>query len=161
MLRNCIYADGPFLAVGEPLQGPSENELYAKLHQGMTAHEVVSTFGSPLHKKSERNGSLTMFYHASANQLLDEREGYAGFEIQLVNGRVTGWRILREQPSFRPNTQTPPKWIFCFTGPVSSFCWLVSDSCGVSVAQRHVEVFSRLIDYAILAPKNCQWNSGS
>jgi hypothetical protein len=97
------------LAVGFP----SEAELMAKLHRGMSVEECISVFGPAGRRSVERSGSVRLFYHASPNELTDEREGYAGFELHFVRNTLVDYRILGERPSFRSNTEIPSdvKWL--------------------------------------------------
>ncbi|MBV9007711.1 MAG: hypothetical protein JO354_00880 [Verrucomicrobia bacterium] len=91
---------------------PSEAELRAKVHSGMSQEEAASLFGPATLEKREK-GSVTLLYHASPNELTNQHEGYAGFELRFAGNRLVAWWIRRETPSFRSNAEIPSelKWL--------------------------------------------------
>jgi hypothetical protein len=86
---------------------PTEREMTAKLRRGMTTHEVVSAFGQPRTGIPTLPGLSHMRYLPPLAELTANKEGYIGFEIELMDGRVTSWRTLRGNPSYAPMTAPP------------------------------------------------------
>lgn len=92
-------------------QFPSEERLNAELRSGMTVGEVIAQFGQPGSHVVVDNGSFLYRYSAPLGSLTAEREGYIGFELRFVEGKVHDWRIFRGNPSYAP--MRPPfalKW---------------------------------------------------
>jgi hypothetical protein len=71
----------------------------------MRIDEVVSAFGQPSGGVPRLPGVAHMRYIAPIGSMTVEKEGYIGFEIELVDGRVKSWRTLRGNPSYAPMTQ--------------------------------------------------------
>jgi hypothetical protein len=86
---------------------PTEKEMAAHLHRGMTEAEVRALFGAPGRTTSESRRSEELHYVAPLSYLVREEKGYIGFEVVLVGGRVQDWVILQGDPSFDPGGMRP------------------------------------------------------
>jgi hypothetical protein len=96
---------------------PTEEELKANLHVGMSPDEVTAIFGQPGGQRGSREDKSFLFqYPAPASALTEEREGYVGFEIKFLNGRVVEWREFRSNPSYPSEFKAPRalKWTLWF-----------------------------------------------
>jgi hypothetical protein len=92
---------------------PSEEQLKTELRPGMTVGEVIQRFGQPASQVIADNGSFVYRYVAPFGYLTAEKEGYIGFELHFVEGRLHDWRTFRGYPSYAPIR--PPsslKWNF-------------------------------------------------
>ena len=90
----------------------------------MTIEQVISAFGEPSNGIGPRSGPSQLRYIAPFGAMTGEKEGYIGFEVQLVDGRVRGWRTLIGKNSYMPVT-VPPEfrwvgkiWVIFFVGAV-------------------------------------------
>lgn len=83
---------------------PSEQEMTAKLRGGMTTDEVVSAFGEPSTGVARLPGVIHIRYLAPIGLMTVPKEGYIGFEVELVDGRVKSWRKFIGNPSYAPMT---------------------------------------------------------
>ena len=82
---------------------PTEEEVRAKLHRGMTADQVFAAFGKPDgHQfiKFEIGGKL--HYIAPPATRTAPREGYAGFSVYFVKNQVWDWEPIVMKPSYEP-----------------------------------------------------------
>jgi hypothetical protein len=98
---------------------PSEDRLRAEVRRGMTVGEVIALYGQPDGHVAV-NGSFLYRYVAPSGYLTAEREGYIGFELHFVEGKVNGLRTFQGYPSYAPIR--PPRefsWIFAFWGFVA------------------------------------------
>ena len=91
---------------------PSEQEMTSRLRRGMTTDEVVAAFGQPSNGVPRLPGVTHMRYFPPLALLTVEKEGYLGFEVELVDGRVTTWRAIRGNPSYAPMTGPPGLKLF-------------------------------------------------
>src|SRR5688572_1447260 len=90
---------------------PTEEQMNARLRAGMTADEVVAIFGKPRTGVPRNAGPGRLVYVAPIGTRSVQAEGYVGFEVQLVDGRVQSWRTLTGTPSYVPTTAPPEmKW---------------------------------------------------
>ena len=76
----------------------------------MTIEEVISAFGNPSTGVGKREGPSQLRYVAPIGLMTAEKAGYIGFEVQLVDGRVRGWRTFFGNPSYAPMTAPPQFW---------------------------------------------------
>jgi hypothetical protein len=101
---------------------PTEEEMTARLRPGMSIDEVISAFGQPSTGVPQLPGVAHMRYIAPIGSMTVEKEGYIGFEIELVDGRVKSWRTFLGNPSYAPMSQPREfKWFglllrFVFVG---------------------------------------------
>ena len=98
---------------------PTEDQLKANLHVGMSVDEVIATFGQPTGQRGSREHKSFLFqYTAAASTLTEQREGYVGFEVKFVDGRVKEWREFRANPSYPSELKAPRevKWLLWFYG---------------------------------------------
>jgi hypothetical protein len=98
---------------------PTEEQLKANLHVGVSADEVVAIFGQPSGQRGSRGHQSFLFqYAAPASALIEQREGYVGFEVKFVDGRVKEWREFRANPSYPSDFKAPRsvKWLLWFYG---------------------------------------------
>jgi hypothetical protein len=82
---------------------PTEEEVRARLHRGMTAEQVFAEFGRPEgHQfiKFEIGGKL--HYIAPPATRTVPEEGYAGFSVLFVKDQVWDWEVIRLKPSYEP-----------------------------------------------------------
>ncbi len=82
---------------------PTEDEVRARLHRGMTAEQVLAEFGRPDgHQfiKFEIGGKL--HYIAPPATRTAPEEGYAGFSVLFVKDQVWDWEVIRLKPSYEP-----------------------------------------------------------
>ncbi|MGB9473612.1 MAG: hypothetical protein WCE87_00925 [Candidatus Udaeobacter sp.] len=106
----CIFV----FASGADASGvfPSEEELKAHLHRGMTMEQIVAAYGEAGNQMGPRNGKCVFNYLAPLGLRTAQREGYIGFEVQFDQGRVSGWRSFRGNPSYEPpHVPSEVKWI--------------------------------------------------
>jgi hypothetical protein len=115
---------------------PTEEEVRAKLHRGMTADQVLATFGKPDgHQfiKFEFGGKL--HYIAPPATRTAPEEGYAGFSVLFVKDQVWDWEVIRLKPSYEPRllASRHGKWgiallVLAFVGVVGTaavrWAWL-------------------------------------
>lgn len=88
----------------------------------MTEEQVIAQFGAPGGDGGGRGSSTFFRYIAPINYLTREKEGYIGFEIHLINGRVQDWRSLRGNPSYEPSMAPKlPRW--------SLYVWFLVFGC--------------------------------
>lgn len=93
------------LAIGNLAAFPSEEIMKAQLRPGMTAEEVIEVFGPPSTGVAvARSGPSTLRYIAPVGSMTVKKEGYIGFEVHLVDGRVKDWRTYLANPSYAPMT---------------------------------------------------------
>jgi hypothetical protein len=83
---------------------PTEEQMKARLRAGMTVDEVVSVFGQPRTGIPRSAGPGRLLYVSPIGTRSVQAEGYIGFEVQLVDGRVQSWRTLTSNPSYAPVT---------------------------------------------------------
>jgi len=77
----------------------------------MTVEEVISAFGQPSTGVGSQSGPSKLRYIAPFGSMTAKKEGYVGFEVQLVDGKVRGWRTIIGNPSYTPMTVPPEiKW---------------------------------------------------
>ncbi len=81
---------------------PTEKGLSQKLRVGMTEQEVVALCGAPSRRESERRYGDSLRYYPSIHLLTEDHEGYMGFQVHLVDGRVKDWQPIRGNPSYAP-----------------------------------------------------------
>lgn len=82
---------------------PTEDEVGARLHRGMTAEQVFAQFGRPEgHQfiKFEIGGKL--HYVAPPATRTAPHEGYAGFSVLFVKDQVWDWEVIRLNPAYEP-----------------------------------------------------------
>src|SRR4051812_45696282 len=93
---------------------PSEDEMSGRLRQGMTINEVIAAFGRPSTGVPQLPGVSHVRYIAPIGSMTVPKEGYMGFEIELLDGRVRSWRTFRGNPSYAAMTGPPgsdwPRW---------------------------------------------------
>lgn len=80
---------------------PTEEEVRGKLHHGMTADEVLATFGQPAGVQwvdVQRGGKVS--YIAPPGARTKKEAGYAGFTIYFDRGRVWDWEVIAMNPSY-------------------------------------------------------------
>jgi hypothetical protein len=100
-----------FLAACPHVAGfPTEDEMNARLRPDMTIEEVISAFGQPGTGVGQRSGPSKLRYVAPIGLMTAKKEGYIGFEVQLVDGKVRGWRAFFGNPSYAPMTAPPAFW---------------------------------------------------
>ncbi|HEY2567870.1 MAG TPA: hypothetical protein VGI25_00985 [Candidatus Udaeobacter sp.] len=98
---------------------PTEEQLKSNLHVGMSVDEVVAIFGQPSGQRGLRGHTTFSFqYAAPASALTEQREGYVGFEVEFLNGRVKEYREFRANPSYASEFKPPRevKWFLWFYG---------------------------------------------
>jgi hypothetical protein len=95
------------LAAGRLNAFPTEKQMTARLRPGMTTEEVVAAFGQPSTGVPRLPGVSHLRYIPPIASLTVEKEGYIGFEVELVDGRVKSWRTLHGNPSYAPMTIPP------------------------------------------------------
>lgn len=96
--------------------------MNARLRAGMKVEEVISAFGQPNSGVGNKSGPSQIHYFAPIGSLTEEKEGYIGFEVQLVDGKVSGWRTFRGNPSYAPMKAPPEfKW--------SARFWVIVMAC--------------------------------
>jgi hypothetical protein len=77
--------------------------MKSRVRSGMTAEEVISAFGQPSTGVAVRQlGPSTLRYLAPIGSMTVNREGYIGFEVHLVDGKVQSWRTYLGNPSYAP-----------------------------------------------------------
>ena len=80
---------------------PLEQEVRGKLHRGMTAEEVLATFGEPPgHHWVDVNRGGKVHYIAPVSARTKPEEGYAGFTVYFDRGRVWDWEVIRMKPAY-------------------------------------------------------------
>lgn len=102
LLVLCLCLLGPGLTAAARPIFPAEAELNGRLHPGMTREELVARVGEPGGPTREEGDARFLHYYAPINSLTNEHEGYIGFEVRLVDGKVQDWRSLRGRPSYEP-----------------------------------------------------------
>jgi hypothetical protein len=96
---------------------PSEEQLRAEVRRGMTVGEVIALYGQPPSQDAVEDGSFLYRYHAPSGYLTAEQQGYIGFELHFVAGKVDGLRTFQGYPSYAPIR--PPRqlsWMLGFWG---------------------------------------------
>ena len=80
---------------------PLEDEVRTKLHRGMTAEEVLATFGHPPghHWVDVKRGGKVHYIAPVAARTKPE-EGYAGFTVYFDRGSVWDWEVIRMKPAY-------------------------------------------------------------
>ena len=80
---------------------PTEEEVRGKLHRGMTADEVLATFGEPAGVQwvDVKLGGKVRYIAPPAARSKKEA-GYAGFTIYFDRGRVWDWELIVMNPSY-------------------------------------------------------------
>lgn len=80
---------------------PTEEEVRSKLHRGMTADEVLATFGEPTGHQwvDVRLGGKVRYLAPSAARTKNE-PGYTGFTIYFDRGKVWDWELIVLNPSY-------------------------------------------------------------
>ncbi len=103
---------------------PSEEQLNVELRPGMTVGEVIERFGQPNSQVSGHDGSFMYRYIAPLGYLRADREGYTGFELHFVEGKIHDWQTFRGSPSYAPiQTARDLRWYFRV--------WLLIGACVV------------------------------
>ena len=116
---------------------PAESELKSSLHPGMTIRQVIAQFGEPGNQIGQRSDSCLFRYIAPLGLLTNEQEGYIGFEVHFVDGRVSEWRTFRGQPSYAPmGLPRESRWTLSF--------WLLV--LGVTFIFGTIRAFNRQLD---------------
>ena len=93
---------------------PLEHEVRAKLHRGMTAEEVLATFGEPPgHHWVDVNRGGKVHYIAPVAARTKPEEGYAGFTVYFDRGRVWDWEVIRMKPAYEHRLMLFPggRWV--------------------------------------------------
>jgi len=83
---------------------PTEEQMKARLRAGMTVDEVVAIFGQPRTGVPRNPGAARLLYVSPIGTRSVRTEGYVGFEVQLMDGKVQSWRTLTGIPSYAPVT---------------------------------------------------------
>jgi len=103
------FAAGALLAVGFLLAScsgglrstfPREEEVRGKLEKGMTAEQVLATFGNPpgLQPVDVKRGGKVHYVAPAATRTRKEM-GYAGFTVYFDRGTVWDWEVILLNPS--------------------------------------------------------------
>ncbi|HSH38205.1 MAG TPA: hypothetical protein VK993_05415 [Chthoniobacterales bacterium] len=80
---------------------PTEEEVRGKLHRGMTADEVLATFGEPPgHQWVDVRLGGKVRYIAPAAARTRKTAGYAGFTVYFDRGKVWDWEVITMNPSY-------------------------------------------------------------
>ena len=100
---------------------PTEEEVHAKLARGMTAEQVLATFGEPPghHWVDVKRGGKVP-YIAPVAARIRPGEGYAGFTVYFDRGKVWDWEVIRLNPSYEHRLLALPrtKWALSMAGLV-------------------------------------------
>jgi hypothetical protein len=97
---------------------PTEDQMKAHFRVGMSVDEVFTTFGKPTVGVRKTSGPSRLLYASSIGSRTVQKEGYIGFEVQLIDGKVQSWRTILDKPSY--GLMTVPraiKW--------SGYWWIV------------------------------------
>ena len=120
LARNSLFVLAAACSLAATYIGfPTGEQLKLNLRVGMSADEVVAIFGQPSGQRGLSDyRSFAFQYTAPASALTEEREGYAGFEVEFVDGRVKEWREFRSNPSYPSEFKAPRalKWTLWFYG---------------------------------------------
>jgi hypothetical protein len=82
---------------------PQEEEVRARLEKGMTAEQVLATFGEPPgHQWVDVKLGGKVHYIAPAATRTRPGEGYAGFTVYFDRGKVWDWEVILLNPSYEP-----------------------------------------------------------
>ncbi len=82
---------------------PTEEEVRGKLHRGMTAEQVLATFGEPAgHQWVDVNLGGKVHYIAPPWTRSRAGSGYAGFTVYFDRGKVWDWEVILLNPSYEP-----------------------------------------------------------
>ena len=82
---------------------PTEEEVRARLAKGMTAEQVLATFGEPAgHHWVDVNLGGKVHYIAPPATRRKPGEGYAGFTVYFDRGKVWDWEVILLNPSYEP-----------------------------------------------------------
>lgn len=80
---------------------PTEEEVRGRLRRGMTADEVLATFGDPPgHQWVDVRLGGKVHYIAPAAARTRPGEGYAGFTVYFDRGKVWDWEVILMNPSY-------------------------------------------------------------
>lgn len=80
---------------------PTEEEVRAKLQKGMTAEQVLATFGEPPgHQWVDVKLGGKVHYIAPVAARARPGEGYAGFTVYFDRGKVWDWEVILMNPSY-------------------------------------------------------------
>lgn len=90
----------------------------AQLRKGMTYEELVAVVGEPKSVRTQPDDSIRIMYFAPIGARTVENEGYIGFEVHLVDRKVTDWRVMRDNPSYEPGLHVREhlRWPLWFWG---------------------------------------------
>ena len=102
LLVGCLWLFATCQHLSAYSHFPTEAELQSRLHSGMTKEQIIAQFGEPATQNRERRNSYFFRYFPSVQLLTNEAEGYMGFEVHLVDDKVTDWRAIRGRPSYAP-----------------------------------------------------------
>ena len=88
---------------------PLEEEVRGKLRRGMTAEQVLATFGEPPgHQWVDVRLGGKVHYIAPPATRIKPGEGYAGFTVYFNQGKVWDWEVILLNPSYE-HRLLPPK----------------------------------------------------
>ena len=80
---------------------PTEEEVRSKLHKGMTAEQVLATFGEPPgHAWVDVQLGGKVHYIAPVRARTRPGAGYAGFTVYFNAGKVWDWEVIMLNPSY-------------------------------------------------------------
>ena len=80
---------------------PTEDEVRGKLRKGMTADEVLATFGQPAGLQPvDLNLGGKVHYVAPPATRVKPGAGYAGFTVYFDRGKVWDWDVILLNPSY-------------------------------------------------------------
>ena len=80
---------------------PTEEEVRGRLRKGMTADEVLATFGQPAGLQPvDVNMGGKVHYVAPPATRVKPGAGYAGFTVYFDRGRVWDWDVIVLNPSY-------------------------------------------------------------
>ena len=80
---------------------PTEDEVRGKLQKGMTAEQVLATFGEPPgHHWVDVKLGGKVHYIAPVAARTKPGEGYAGFTVYFDRGKVWDWEVILLNPSY-------------------------------------------------------------
>ena len=80
---------------------PTEDEVRGKLEKGMTAEQVLATFGEPPgHQWVDVRLGGKVHYIAPVATRTKPGMGYAGFTVYFDRGKVWDWEVILLNPSY-------------------------------------------------------------
>lgn len=80
---------------------PTEEEVRSKLHKGMTAEQVLATFGEPPgHAWVDVQLGGKVHYIAPVRARTRPGAGYAGFTVYFNAGKVWDWEVIILNPAY-------------------------------------------------------------